>query len=109
MPRLKNSIRIYPVFFTIEYNHYKGYTGEAKGTPQEKEVADLMKYSDVAAISSYPHMSYETPWPIQPNHFDFAKQFNKPIGIAETGMSSKKVKIFGLKLRGSEKDQQAIL
>jgi|GEM_PF-4412240 len=50
-------------------------------------------------------MSYETPWPIRQDHFDFAKQFNKPIGIAETGMSSKKVNVFGLKLRGSEKDQ----
>ncbi len=94
-----------PVFFTIEYNHYTGYTGAAKGTPQKNEVASLMQYSDMVAISSYPHMSYETPWPIRNDHFDFAKQFNKPIGIAETGMSSKKVKTFGLKLRGSEKDQ----
>lgn len=95
-----------PVFFTIEYNHYTGYTAEAKGTPQKQQMTELMEYSDMVAISSYPHMSYETPWPIRDDHFNFAKQFNKPIGIAETGMSSRKVKVFGIKLRGSEKDQK---
>ncbi len=94
-----------PIFFTIEYNHYTGYAAEAKGTPQKKEVAKLMQYSDMVAISSYPHMSHETPWPIQKDHFDFAKIFNKPIGIAETGMSSKPVQVFGFNLRGSENDQ----
>ncbi len=94
-----------PVLFTIEYNHYKGYAAEAKGTPQEQEVAALMQFSDVVAISSYPHMSYETPWLIQDNHFDFEKQFNKPIGIAETGMSSKPTTAFEIPLRGSEEDQ----
>lgn len=94
-----------PVFFTIEYNHYRGYAGEAVGTPQEEEVEDLMQFSDVVAISSYPHMSHATPWPIQDNHFDFAKQLNKPIGIAETGMSSKPTTVFDIPLRGSEEDQ----
>ncbi len=96
-----------PVFFTTEVLHYKKLATEAKDKDQEGEVADLMKHSDLFAMSVYPHMSYGVPRPIPADFLDFAKALHKPIAVAESGMSSRDVelKAFGLTLRGSEADQ----
>jgi len=96
-----------PVFFTTEVIHYKKLTGDAKGSDQEREVADLMRQSDVFAMSVYPHMSYEVPKPVPTEFFDFAKLFRKPIAVAESGITSKNVvlKSYGITLYGSEADQ----
>ncbi len=95
-----------PVFFTTEVNHYLERATEARGSGQEREVADLMRHSDLFAMSYYPHMSYDTHWPIPSGFFDFAKRFRKPIAVSETGMSSKAVTVRGLKLRGDPADQK---
>jgi hypothetical protein len=95
-----------PVFFTTEVNHYLKRATEARGSPQQEEVADLMKHSDVFALSCYPHMSYDTPWPIPEDYLAFARDLGKPIAVSETGMLSREVTVFGLKLRGSEADQR---
>ena len=97
-----------PVFFTTEVLHYKKLATEAKDKDQEGEVADLMKHSDVFALSVYPHMSYGVPRPIPADFLDFAKALHKPIAVAESGMTSRDVelKAFGLTLRGSEADQK---
>jgi hypothetical protein len=97
-----------PVCFTTEVLHYKKLNSEAKGSDQEAEVADLMKSSDLFAMSVYPHMTYDLPRPIPADFFDFARSFHKPIAVAESGMTSRDVelKAFKLTLRGSEQDQQ---
>ncbi len=95
-----------PVFFTTEVNHYLERASEARGSGQEREVADLMRHSDMFAMSYYPHMSYDTRWPIPAGFFDFARRFRKPIAVSETGMLSKEVTVTGLKLRGDPADQR---
>ncbi len=95
-----------PVFFTTEVNHYLKRAAEARGSPQQEEIAELMKHSDVFALSCYPHMSYDTPWPIPEDYLAFARTLGKPIAVSETGMLSREVTVFNLKLRGSEADQK---
>lgn len=105
---LKKSHPTLPVFFTTEVLHYKKLTKEAKGTNQEREVADLMKQSDLFAMSVYPHMTTELPRPIPANFFDFAPRFKKPVAVAESGMTSRNVTMrsYGLVLNGSDADQE---
>ena len=97
-----------PVCFTTEVLHYKKLASDARSSDQENEVADLMRHSDLFAISVYPHMSYEVPRPIPVGLLDFATRFGKPVAVAESGMTSRDVelKAFGLTLRGSEADQR---
>jgi hypothetical protein len=96
------------VFFTTEALHYKKLTNDSKGTDQEREVAELMKQSDIFAMSVYPHMSPEVPRPVPANFLDFAKRFKKPIAVSESGMTSRNVplKSYGLVLNGSDSSQQ---
>lgn len=96
-----------PVFFTTELLHYKRLTRDAKGTPQEKEVAELMRHSDLFAMSFYPHMSREVPRTLPSNFLDFAKRFNKGIAVAESGMTSRNVELksYNTILFGSDADQ----
>lgn len=100
-----------PVFFTTEVNHYKKLATEAKGRDQAGEVADLMRSSDLFAMSVYPHMSYAIPRPMPADFLDFARAFKKPIAVAESGMTSRDVELksFGLTLKGSEADQATYL
>lgn len=97
-----------PVFFTTEVLHYKKLASAAKGSDQEREVADLMKQSDLFAMSIYPHMSFDVPRPVPADFFDFARGFHKPVAVAESGMTSRDVKLkaFKLTLRGSEAEQR---
>jgi hypothetical protein len=97
-----------PVCFTTEVLHYKKLATEAKDKDQEGEVADLMRQSDIFAMSLYPHMSYDVPRPFPADFLDFATKFQKPIAVSESGMTSQDVelKAFKLTLKGSEADQQ---
>jgi acetyl esterase/lipase len=97
-----------PVFFTTEVMHYQKFAKEARDTDQEKEVAELMKHSDVFAMSVYPHMSFDVPRPIPDNFFDFARKFDKPIAVSEAGDSSRDValKAFNVTLKGGEASQK---
>ena len=88
---VKKAHRSLPVFFTTEVLHYKRLTRDAKGTNQEKEVADLMRYSDLFAMSLYPHMSAEALRPVPANFLDFATRFKKDVAVAESGMTSRPV------------------
>ena len=105
---LKKTYPTLPIFFTTEVLHYKKLTKEAKGTEQEREVAELMKQSDLFAMSVYPHMSTEVPRPVPGNFFDFATRFKKPIAVSESGMTSRDISMrsYGLVLSGSDADQQ---
>jgi hypothetical protein len=105
---LKKAHPTLPVFFTTEVLHYKRLTKESKGTDQEREVADLMKQSDLFAMSIYPHLSNEVPRPVPKNFFDFAARFKKPIAVSESGMTSRDVPLrsYGVILHGSDADQK---
>jgi hypothetical protein len=105
---VKKVHRTLPVFFTTEVLHYKRLTNDSKGADQEREVAELMKHSDLFAMSVYPHMSIELPRPVPGNFFDFATRFKKPIAVSESGMTSRNVALrsYGLVLSGSDADQQ---
>lgn len=94
-----------PVFFTTEVNHYLGRSTGASAADQAREVADLMKSSDWFAMSCYPHMSLDTPWPIPAEFFGFAKAFRKPIAVSETGMNSRPVVLPQFTLVGSPEKQ----
>jgi hypothetical protein len=104
---IKKVHRSLPVFFTTEVLHYKRLTRDAKGTNQEKEVADLMRYSDLFAMSFYPHMSPEALRPVPGNFLDFARRFKKGIAVAESGMTSRPVDLrsYNTTLYGSDPDQ----
>ncbi|MGH7824175.1 MAG: glycosyl hydrolase 53 family protein [Candidatus Binatia bacterium] len=97
-----------PVFFTTEVLHYKKLAKNSKGTDQEREVANLMKHSDLFAMSVYPHMSAELARPIPASFFDFASRFKKPIAVSESGMTSRNVPLrsYGVTLQGSDGEQQ---
>ena len=80
-----------PVFFTTEVLHYK-LSNEAHGADQEGEVAELMKHSDLFAMSVYPHMSFAVPRPVPESFFNFARSFGKPMAVSESGDTSRDVK-----------------
>jgi Glycosyl hydrolase family 53 len=105
---LKKSHPKVPVFSTTEVLHYKRLARDSKGSPQEKEVTELMRYSDIFAMSLYPFMSLETPRPVPANFLDFAMRFKKPVAVSESGMSSRDVplKSYGITLLGSEGEQR---
>jgi len=104
---VKKLYRSLPVFFTTEVLQYKRLTKDSKGTDQEKEVADMMRYSDLFAMSLYPHMSADVPRIIPNNFLEFASRFKKGIAVAESGMTSRNVELrsYGTVLYGSEADQ----
>lgn len=105
---LKQRYPALPICFTTEILHYKKLAAEARHADQEREVADLMQQSDLFAMSFYPHMSYDVPRPVPGDFLDFARRFDKPIAVSESGMTSQDValKAFGLTLHGSEAEQQ---
>ncbi len=96
-----------PVFFTTEVLHYKQLAQEARGKPHAIEVADLMRDSDLFAMSLYPHMSTEVPRPFPDDFLAFALQFGKPVAVAEMGMTSRDVVLpsYRVTLRGSAREQ----
>ncbi|HLK61492.1 MAG TPA: glycosyl hydrolase 53 family protein [Chthonomonadaceae bacterium] len=105
---VKKTYPTLPVFFTTEVLHYKKLATEAKDKDQPGEVADLMHYSDLFAMSIYPHMSYDVPSPVPGDFLNFATTFKKPIAVSESGMTSRDVelKAFKLTLHGSEAAQK---
>jgi hypothetical protein len=104
---LKKAHRSLPIFFTTEVLHYRRLTKDAQGSPQEKEVAELMRHSDIFAMSFYPHLSPQVPRVLPPDFLDFAKGFKKRIAVSESGMTSRSVelKTYNRILYGSDADQ----
>ena len=70
-------------------------------------MAELMRFSDLFAMSVYPHMSAEVPRPVPANFLDFATRFKRPVAVAESGMTAQDVELRILRdpLRGSDADQ----
>ncbi|MBL9088746.1 MAG: glycosyl hydrolase 53 family protein [Planctomycetia bacterium] len=97
-----------PVCFTTDVNHYRGHAKEADRALQEAEVADLLRDSDLFALSVYPFMSLGTPRPVPDDFLDFAPALGKPVAISESGMTSRDVRLatHGVTLRGSDDEQR---
>jgi hypothetical protein len=104
---IKKTQRSLPVFFTTDVLHYKRLTRDAKGTNQEKEIAEMMRHSDLFAMSFYPHLSAEALRPVPGNFLEFATGFKKGIAVAESGMTSRPVDLpsYNTTLYGSDADQ----
>src|SRR5262245_66241402 len=82
---LKKAHPTLQIFFTTEVLHYKRLTKEAKGTDKEREVADLMKQSDLFAMSVYTHMTAELTRTVLATFFDLVDSFKNAIASSECG------------------------
>ncbi|MFZ4507428.1 MAG: hypothetical protein ACOYON_07005 [Fimbriimonas sp.] len=96
-----------PVFFTTDIGHYLKMANEAKAVDQEGEVADLMKSSDLFAMSWYPFMNYTGPARYQASQTAFATKFGKPIAVTESGMTSRDIPLptYKVTIPGSDQAQ----
>lgn len=106
--RVRASFPDLPVFFTTEVSHYLEMHPEDLNAGQEAAIGDLMKDSDLFAMSLYPYMGYSWPEPFTATRLDFALRFKKPIAIAESGMTSQDVTLptYGVTLRGTPEKQR---
>lgn len=97
-----------PVFFTTDVGHYLKFAAEAKDKDQVKEVGEMMRCSDIFAMSFYPYLNLEFDSAAKPGFLDFARKFHKPIAVSESGMTSRDVtlKSFNVTLKGSEGQQR---
>lgn len=100
-----------PVFFTVDVLHYLRLADKSSDKDQRGEVADLMKQSDVFAMSLYPHLHHAVPRPLPEDFLDFASSYRKPVAMAETGMTSRDIALetLPITLHGSEADQRQYL
>ena len=105
---LKRSYPSLPVLFTTDIGHYLKFAPEAKGKDQQGEVAEMMKYSDLFAMSLYPYFNLDFKAAMSPGFLDFARMFHKPIAVSESGMTSRDVtlKSYHVTLNGSEAKQR---
>ena len=99
--RLKQRYPTLPVFFTVDVQHLQGYFDDADAAAQDKSVRALLDASDLFALSSYPFMAPKTPRPIPADYFAFARNYGKPIAVAETGYTTQDVNWLWVKLRGT--------
>lgn len=104
---LKKSYPALPVFFTTDIGHYTGAAAEAKGKDQHGEVADLMKDSDLFAMSFYPYGNLNFSDAVSPHFLDFVESFGKPVAVSESGMQSQPVTLptYNVTLPGSPTQQ----
>ena len=98
-PRIK-------VCFTIEALHYLGLANGADAALQAREVRELLSHSDIVAFSLYPHMSWDVPRMVPDGYYDFmgalGDAVGKPVAVAESGMTSRRVFVSMVPLFGSE-------
>jgi hypothetical protein len=106
---VKRAHPLLPVFFTTDMSHYLGFAQGSDARFQRARVADLMRSSDLFAMSFYPFMGYSGPRPFSASLLDCARAFGKPIAVSESGMTSQDVTLptYGVTLRGSYLDQVA--
>lgn len=102
------------VFTTVQYEHMLGQQYDSKHLLEQvgswyptvlvDEVDELMKASDLLALSSYPFMAYGATE--QASHYDTALQVSQQTGrriaIEQTGYTSESVNIYYSTLTGTE-------
>jgi len=98
-----------PIFFTTDIGHYTGGAAESKGKDQKGEVADLMRDSDLFAMSFYPYGNLDFAAATASGFLDFAKSFGKPVAVSESGMLTQDVTLagYGVTLHGTQAQQAA--
>lgn len=102
---LKNAYPKLPVFVSIDTLHLLGQAGHADVGNQRAQVKELLKYSDIMALSVYPFMNPQAAKPCPDNFLDFATGYNKPLAIAESGYLSRPVRFKNVELPGSDSYQ----
>jgi hypothetical protein len=116
--------RLYPdlvVFASVQYEHILGLQGDSRALRDAlanvypnvltNEVVELLKNSDVLALSTYPHMSagavisatYYVP------AFEAAAQAGRRIAVEQSGFTSENVPIYQNVLLGSESVQNVFI
>ncbi len=79
---------------------------------EREDIAPLLPYTDIFAISTYPYMAYEADgFPVDEIPDDWLKQTRslapgKPFAIAENGYLAEDMKVFGKKMPSSADDQK---
>ncbi len=98
------------VCFSISALHLLGLSTGVDAAQQRREMLDLMRWSDMAVFSIYPHTSWDVPRPLPADFFDFVRDFaeaagGKPIGVSESGYTSRNVMVGLIPLFGSPAGQ----
>jgi hypothetical protein len=99
-----------PVFVSFQAQALlEGHRREVNHADQLRALRDLMDYTDIFAISSYPYGSAYMTQKLPEDMFDvLAKMSNKPLAISETGYVAQDLTIKGLKLTmPSDENKQA--
>lgn len=96
------------IFATFMLAQILGYDG-ADAEKHEREIIELMNYSDLIGLSAYPHgWPYPNARldPVPERFFDEALKFGKPIAITETGAPTENFESYGFKYRFRENYQK---
>ena len=64
-----------PIFFTTDMGHYLNFAADSKGTDQRAQVALMMRYSDLFAMSFYPYGNIPFDDAVKPGFLDVALSF----------------------------------
>ncbi|HEU0121139.1 MAG TPA: hypothetical protein VFQ91_11490 [Bryobacteraceae bacterium] len=118
---LKKSYPKLPVFTSIQYEHLLGLHGDSIRLRDRlsetypdvliNEVKKLLQYSDILAISTYPHMIEHLK--IDAAYYGTAKELAQerriPLAVDQTGFSSVPLQILGIELPGSEAAQEQFI
>jgi len=107
--RLKREFPGVKIFASIQYEHLRGIETTSRGLQdaQRKAVAELLRYCDLMALSTYHFGLYHNPY--DESYFDAALSFGKPLAISETGAMSADIQVQGFTLPGTEADQVGFL
>lgn len=104
--------KLYPslyIFASLSLEHLEGRANGSESALQKKEIRELLRYSDLVALSAYPYgwaYSGGALKPVPDTFWDSALQFDKPIAIAESGYPSHDFKAFGKEYSFTEDHQR---
>jgi hypothetical protein len=110
-----------PVFVTIQYEHMQGLLDDSRllrealqdsyPTVLTNEVRELLRHSDLLALSTYPYMALGAS--LSPAYFDEAialgAEAGRRLAIEQSGYTSVPVQVYYTLLHGDETVQQAFV
>jgi len=109
------------VFAGVQYEHMLGLVYDSRLLQAEvassyptilvDEVRDLMKASDLLALSTYPYIAYDAY--VSPAYFDEAialgADTRRQLAIEQTGYTSQPFQVYGTPILGNETEQDAFI
>lgn len=110
LPPVYNALKsAYPgleIFLSIQID-----TFAAHKTGQIDAVKELLRYSDIVSVSTYPFMHYPDPATIPAGWFEEVRKLgpSKPFAVAETTFPGKDTTLSGGTIRGNEAWQEAYM